>query len=177
MSRYRFQYFVEGDTEKKIIEEFKKEQSLIVSGTVNKFNVIEKIIPNAAITNLRSNTIAILVFDTDKKVVSILQENIIRLKRCKNIKEIWCVMQVDNLEDELIRATDVKQIKDLIGCRSNKDFKRDFLREKRLMIKLRNHHFQIDKMWVTDPSEEYKMFQNDGKRIIRHKRRKNEPTV
>ena len=166
MSNNRFQYFVEGETEKKLIEELKKEQSYIISGKVSVFNVIEKKIPNAVITDLRNSTVAILVFDTDKKEISVLQENITRLKRCKNIKEIWCVMQVEDLEDELIRATDVKEIKELIGCRSNNDFKRDFLREKRLMYKLRNHQFQIEKMWVTQPSEEYKSFRNDGKRIV-----------
>jgi exoribonuclease II len=74
-------------------------------------------------------------------------------------------MQVKDLEDELIRSTDVKRIKDLIGCRSDSDFKRDFLKEKRLIAKLREHSFDIDKMWVTTPSEEYTEFQSAGERI------------
>lgn len=165
----RYHYFVEGDTEKKLIEELKKEITLIVPGTVNKFNVVEKLIPNAAITNIQANTTIILIFDTDTKQVNTLKENFSRLKRCKNVKDIWCVMQVDNLEDELKRSTDVKEIKDLIGCKSNKDFKREFLKEKRLMFKLRNHHFVIEKMWATQPSEEYQMFQNQGNKIILNK--------
>ena len=151
----RYQYFVEGETEKKLIEELKKERTLILSGTVNVHNVIEKRFNNAIITNLHNNTIVILVFDTDKKETGILEENIRLLKKNRRVKEIWCVMQVENLEEELIRSTDIKEVKELIGCRSKKDFKRDFLKEKRLMTKLKEHNFSIEKIWTTQPSEEY----------------------
>lgn len=164
-SNRKYHYFVEGETEKKLIEELKKEQNLIVSGAVNVFNVVEKRFSNAIITNLQNNTIAILVFDTDKKTTGILVENIRLLKRCRSIREVWCVMQVEDLEDELVRSTDIKQIKDLIGCRSNRDFKRDFLKEKRVMLKLKEHNFTIERMWSTKPSEEYRDFQNMGSKI------------
>ena len=74
-------------------------------------------------------------------------------------------MQVENLEDELIRSTDIKSIRDLIGCRSNKDFKRDVLKEKRLVMKLYNHNFDIDKIWASKPSSEYNGIDNMGYRI------------
>lgn len=74
-------------------------------------------------------------------------------------------MQVKNLKDELIRSTDVKRIRDLIGCRSDSDFKRDFIKEKRLIAKLREHSFDIDKMWVTSPDIEYTVFQCAGEKI------------
>ena len=164
-SNRKYHYFVEGETEKKLIEELKKERTLILSGTVNVFNVIEKRFTNAIITSLQNNTIAILVFDTDKKETEILKENIKRLKQSRNIKGIWCVMQVEDLEDELVRSTDVKEIKDLIGCRSNSDFKRDFLKEKRLMLKMKGHNFKLEKLWNTPPSEEYRQFNNMGEKI------------
>ncbi len=161
----KYQYYVEGETEKKLINELKKEQGLILSGAVNVYNVINQRLTNAMLTNIANGTIIILVFDTDKKETGILKENISKLKKSKNVKDIWCVMQVEDLEDELIRSTDVKEIKDLIGCRSNSDFKRDFLKEKRLMVKLNNHNFMLEKMWVTEPSKEFNDFKNAGYRI------------
>jgi len=39
------------------------------------------------------------------------------------------------------------------------------LKEKRLMIKLYDHNFDLEKMWVTKPSMEYDHFHNDGEKI------------
>ena len=164
-SSKRYQYLVEGETEKKLINELKKDGGLILPGKVNHFNVIEQRITNAMVTNITSNSVVILVFDTDKKKTDILEDNISRLKKSRNVKAIWCVMQVDNMEDELIRSTDIKQIKELIGCRSNSDFKRDFLKEKRLMAKLNEHNFSIERMWTKKPSKEYSDFINAGEMI------------
>lgn len=43
----------------------------------------------------------------------ILDENIAFLKRQKGIKEVICIPQVRNLEDELVRACNIKNIVDL----------------------------------------------------------------
>lgn len=165
MGGRRYQYLVEGETEKKLINELKKEGDLILSGTVNQFSIVDHRLSNAMVSNIASNTVMILVFDTDKKKTDILNENIRKLKRSRNVKEIWCVLQVENLEDELIRSTDVKKIKELIGCRSDSDFKREFIKEKRLIAKLKEHDFNIEKMWVTTPSKEYTNFPNEGVKI------------
>jgi exoribonuclease II len=161
----RYLYYVEGETEKKLIQELMKEKTLIVPGTVRVLNVTEKRIPNVYLKDIPNNTIVILVFDTDRKETGILKENIKRLRNSKTVKDIWFVMQVENLEDELKRSTDIKQMKDLIGCKSNKDFKREFLKERRLIYKLNNHSFDIDKLWSSKPSQEYKEIENMGKRI------------
>ena len=161
----KYQYLVEGETEKKLLTELKKEGGFILSGAVNHFNVVEHRLTNAMVANISSNTVVILVFDTDKKKTDILKENISKLKKSRNVKDIWCVMQVENLEDELIRSTDVRRIRDLLGCRSDSDFKRDLIKEKRLIAKLREHHFEIDKMWVTSPGIEYRDFQSAGEKI------------
>lgn len=166
MSRaVRYQYFVEGKTEKRLIEELKRVGKMIRSGNVNVINVMQKKLPNHVLTNLVENTIVILVFDTDIKTTEILTENITRLKKCRGVKDIWCVMQVENLEDELIRSTDVHEIRELIGCKSNTDFKREVLREKRLMEKLNAHHFSLEKKWTTEPDLVFKQFENRGYRI------------
>lgn len=53
---------------------------------------------------------------------------------------------LSNQAGELIRSTDVREIRNLIGYKSNTDFKRDVLREKRLMQKLNAHHFSLEKL-------------------------------
>ena len=161
----KYQYFVEGDTEKKLLTELKREGNLIIPGTVRVFNVVQKRMSSAMLSSIPNNTTAILMFDTDTKKVDILMENLSKLGNNKSVKETWCVMQVENLEDELIRSTDIKEIKDLTDSRSNTDFKRDIIREKNLMTKLRNHNFDLAKMWVTEPSKEYVAIENKGVRL------------
>ena len=161
----RFQYYVEGESEKKLIEEFKKTRNMIISGNVNVVNVKQKELSNYLLANLSSNTVVILVFDTDTEDVRILKRNIETLKKCHNVREIWCVTQVRNLEEELIRATDVREIKDLIGCKSNSDFKRDWIREKRLVEKLSHHTFNLDLFWASDPGPAYAGIENKGYKV------------
>ena len=161
----RYQYFVEGDTEKKLLNELIWEGNLIIPGPIRVFNVVQERLSSAMIASIPSNTTAILVFDTDTKKVDILKENLSKLERNKSVTETWCVMQVENLEDELIRSTDIKTIRELTDSKSNTEFKRDFIREKNLMAKLRNHNFNLAKMWITEPPKEYEGIENDGYKI------------
>ena len=162
---YRYQFYVEGECEKKLIEEFKKQQTMIVSGRVNVFNAIQNTLPNALLANLSSNTIVVLVFDTDTADISVLRANIQKMKRFRNVIAVWCIMQVKNLEDELLRSTDVKEIKDLLNCKTDSDFKRDFLREKNIMIKLSRHRFDYNKFWSSKPDGAYSGFENCGYKV------------
>ena len=75
MGGKKYQYLVEGETEKKLINELKKEGNLILSGTVNHFNIVEQRLSTARVSNIASNTVIILVFDTDKKKTDILKDN------------------------------------------------------------------------------------------------------
>ncbi len=115
----KYQFFVEGECEKKLIDELKKQQTMIVSGRVNVFNVTQNELPNALLANLSNRTVVILVFDTDRQDAITLRKNIQKLRKYRNVKDIWCVMQVRNLEDELVSATDVREIKELFDCKSN----------------------------------------------------------
>ncbi len=160
----RYQYFVEGLCEKKLIDELKKNQ-MVIAGNVSVLNVKQKDISDGRLRLLTRNTIVILVFDTDTKDLSILKRNMEKLKESHNIRDIGCVMQVGNLEDELKRATGVRDEKDIIGCKSNKDFKGAFITEKNLLSKLTKHGFKFEKFWVSTPSWEYKDFDNSGRLI------------
>lgn len=161
----RYQYFVEGDTEKKLLNELKKEGNMVIPGPIRVLNVVQERMSSAMLASIPSNTTAILVFDTDTKRIDILKENLEKLERNKSVTETWCVMQVENLEDELIRSTDIKTIRELTDSKSNTEFKRDIIREKNLMSKLRNHNFDLTKMWVTEPPKEYEGIENDGDKI------------
>ena len=61
-----------------------------------------------------------------------LKENIKILNKCPEVNKVICIPQVNNLEDELIRSCNIKQIKELLGSRSNKDYKHDLIAEKNL---------------------------------------------
>lgn len=54
-------------------------------------------------------------------------------------------------EDELIRSCDIKQIKELLGSKSNKDYKHDLIIEKNLKNKLLAHSFNMDEFWAKTP--------------------------
>ena len=166
MSRYkRYQYYVEGETEKKLIEELKKAGNMILAGSVNTFNVKQKELTRATLANLSSETTVIMIFDTDTKNTEILLSNIETLRKSRNVKEIWCVTQVENLEDELIRSTNIREIKDLTSSKSNSDFKRDWIRGKNLVEKLRKHGFNYALFWSTQPGDPYRNIENCGYKI------------
>ncbi len=116
---------------------------------------------------LSAETIVILVFDTDTGKLGFLKSNIELLNRSKRVKEVWCVTQCDNLEDELIRSTDIHEIKELLGSRSNKEFKHDFMCEKRLFRKMQEHNFEYSKLWLGQAKAPYDFIENQGKRIKR----------
>jgi len=161
----RYQYYVEGDCEKKLIGVFKEKKDMILPGKVEVFNVMQQRFTDTKLRLLSPGTIVILVFDTDKSDLKILKENIECLKKNTRIKDIWLVLQVNNMEDELIRATDIREIKDLLGCESNKDFKHCFIQEKNLYGKLQAHRFDFTSLWNSNADGEYSGYRNDGEKI------------
>lgn len=120
-----YQYFVEGDDEEKLIKVLKTDMQLIVPGKVQKFNVVEQKLTKLRLMSLKSGTTVVLVFDTDTGKSSVLKENIAFLEKESAVAEVLCITQVKNLEDELKRSCNIKQIKELTGSKSNSDFKRD----------------------------------------------------
>ena len=163
----RYQYYVEGDCEKKLINTLKN-NGILISGKVDVLNVSQKVITDLRLRSLSPDTIVILVFDLDKVNVDILRNNIELLSHHSHIKEVWPVTQIENFEDEIKRSTDIKELKDLLGSKSNKDFKRDFIKTKDLFGKLKDHHFNISKMWAKKPGKPFGSFlRNDGFRVKR----------
>ncbi|MBO7453749.1 MAG: hypothetical protein J6U54_25735 [Clostridiales bacterium] len=163
----RYIYLVEGDCEKKLIEVLKEQKNLIVSGKVYRINVIQEHLSETFLRTFLDNTIVILVFDTDTDNNTILFKNIQTLSRHQKIKDIWYVIQVENLEDEIVKSTDLSDAKALIGCTGSKEYKHYFIKEKNLYDKLLKHHFDMSKIWITDPKGAFKRLKNEGFRIKR----------
>ena len=114
---------------------------------------------------LRPGTMVVLVFDTDAGSINILNKNLTILKKCPAVSEIATVPQVLNLEQELVRSCCIKKAEDLLDSRSKKDFKADFIRVSNLAGKLREHQFDIKRLWCGKPPAPYQSIENQSGKI------------
>ena len=161
-SSSRFQFYVEGDCEKKFIRTLIDHQ-LINPGKTDVLNPIQEILKPTHLRTLAPKTNVILIFDTDVPKAGILKQNLAFLNSQSNISKVITIPQCGNLEDELIRSTDIKHIRDLLNCAHNSDFKSAFIEEKRLYEKLLLHHFDPGKLWSSTPKKPFSDFiQNDA---------------
>ena len=160
-----FQYYVEGYDEKRLIEVLKTDMRLIIPGKVQILNVVQERLNDLKLRTLQDGTTLVFVFDTDVGVPTILNENIIKAKKSSNIKDVYCVPQVKNIEDELIRAMGLRNIEELLNSKSKKDVKRDMLRERNLKSKFESPHFDIQKLWAMNPATPFDKITNHSKKI------------
>lgn len=159
------QYFVEGECEEKLVNTLKSELMVVKPGKVQKLNVIENEIKKARLIALRPGTMVVLIFDTDTGNTEILNKNIKRLLECNSVADLVLIPQVKNLEDELEKSCSIRNIKELLGSKSNKDFKSDFIRVTNLASKLKNKNFDINLIWTGKPSSPYQNIKNDAIKI------------
>ncbi len=165
MSGKFVQYYVEGENEKKLLAVLKADLMVIRPGKVQIFNAVQDELTRAHLTILRPKTMVVLVFDTDTGNTGILCQNIKMLEQCSFVSEVITITQVPNLEQELVRSCDIKQITELLDSKSFKDFKRDFNRTTNLSDKLRQHHFNIERFWSTPPPSPYQNIVNQAEKI------------
>lgn len=170
MTSKNYLYLVEGETEEKLVSVLKTELQVIVPGKIQKFNVLQKVLPESYIRNFKRNTVVICVFDTDIDHLSlnIFNRNMKKLQNARNIvSNVICIPQVKNLEDELIRATDINHVQDLLTSTSIKEYKRDLaqIKSDKLALKLQQHHFQIEKLWIMNPDGQYQKIENGADQI------------
>lgn len=159
------QYYVEGETEEKLLQTLKNDLNIIKPGNVQKLNVIDHIITDARLMTVRPGTMVVLLFDTDTKKTDILHQNLEKLKTCPAVSEFITIPQIFNLEDELVHSCDIKEITDLLGSKSKKDFKTDFIRTKNLSDKLAKHQFNINRLWCRQPLPPYQNIKNQADKI------------
>lgn len=160
-SKY-YHYYVEGDTDKKMVGILKTDYQCIIPGKIEKFNVIQQELTSKRVMGLKRGTVVILVFDTDTTSKDILDININFLKKQKNINDVICITQVDNLEDELLRSCNIKQIKELTGSKSNKEFKNDMLKQINFKKKLDDKCFDFKGFWNYSAKSPFNYINNDA---------------
>ena len=158
-------YFCEGPCEEALINALKQEPSLIAPGRARSFNVIQNQIPNSILLSIKQGTSVVFVFDTDKEITDKLRKSIEQVnKLCPRSKLVFLI-QVKNLEDELIRCTDVKRVTDLTQSQSVSNFKTTFCRIKDLRELLERHKIDIGKLWATNPPEVFAFVPQNSKLI------------
>lgn len=161
----KYHYFVEGKCEKKLLNVLKEQKNLIISGKVEVLNVIQERLTELKLRPISSGTIIILVFDTDVPKIDILKDNLSILAKCSRFKDVWCVMQIPNLEGEIKKSTNLRDIKGLFDSEDMQSFKKDFICEKNLYKKLCDKGFDISKIWTSSPSKAFEWLKNDGEKI------------
>lgn len=169
MRRKIYQYYVEGECEKRLIEVLKGwngcNNGLIKQGKISVFNPVQELFSPMRLMQLEEGTTVILVYDTDVADASILLKNKSILSKYKTIKEVWFIPQVGNLEEELIRCTDIRGITELLPSRSKTEFKHDFCCEKKLKEKLEKHKFDYALLWARNPKGDYAGMGNDKSKL------------
>lgn len=160
-----YYYFVEGDTERRMLEILKTEFQCVRPGKIHVFNVLQERMTRTRILSLKKPCSVVLVFDTDTKSTGYLSDNIAFLKAQKGIREVLCIPQVANLEEELLRCCRLSRICELTGSRSETDFKRDFIRCNHLDARLRLYHFRFERFWSAQPKGLFEGISNDSGRI------------
>lgn len=164
MGKY-YHYFVEGDDDRKVVNTLKTDFQFIISGKVDKFNVVDKELKKTHLMKLKEGTTVILVFDTDTGNVDILNKNIDFLKQQNMIEDVVCITQIENLEDELVRSTSIKEIRELTKSRTNSEFKKDVLHISNLKKRMEECLFDFSRFWCSKPQNKYKHLKNEADKI------------
>ena len=159
------QYYVEGEDEEKLVNVLKTKLGVIKTGKVQKLNAVEREITDARIRTLSPGTMVVLIFDTDTGQLEILDRNLKKLKACSSVSEIVTIPQVPNLEGELVRSCDIKNITELLNSKSRGDFKSDIKHISNLDSKLREHKFDINLFWARNPASPYQGIENQAAKV------------
>lgn len=163
-SRINYQYYVEGTDEKSLVNTLKT-AGLVVPGKVEVFNMIQEKLTTVRIRPMGPGTIIVFIYDTDVEKTDILDSNLRFLRRQKNIKDILCIPQIQNLEDELRYSCKIKTVLDITHSSSMKDFKHDFNSCRNLGDRLRQCGFSKEKLWSRQPTNGFREFGNDSEKV------------
>lgn len=159
-------YYVEGKCEEILIKCLKGKY--FQHGKIKVFNVVKNELTTYHLRDLKKNSVLIFVFDIDSINSNLFNKNIELINNCSNVSRLILIPQVNNFEDEIIRATKINDIKKFCGSKSAKDFKRDFINIKNLQNKLEELEFNIDKFWINEDRDH--KFRNESNFIkLKHK--------
>ncbi len=160
-------YYVEGPCEQQLIAALKETPRKLIPGKIKVFNVVQNLIPKSQMLSIQKGTIVVLAFDTDVSQTAILKKNLELLNRyCGKLKIIF-LPQVLNLEDELVRCTDVQTVMELTKSGSVKNFKTDFckMKTKDCRSMLDRHKLDCSRLWMTKTPETFSFIDNNSSQI------------
>lgn len=64
-----------------------------------------------------------------------------------------------------LRSCDIKRIRELTGSKSDRDFKRDLIKDNNFAQKLKVHKFDFSKFWNSTDKDIYSKITNDASEI------------
>ena len=167
MNRGKCIYYVEGPCEQQLISALKEAPEKLIPGKIKVFNVVQNLIPKSQMLSIQAGTTVVLVFDTDVSQTLNLKKNLELLERyCGKLKIVF-LPQVLNLEEELVRCTDVKTVTKLTKSGSVKNFKTDFckMKVKDCRSMLERHQLNIARLWMTKTPDAFDFTENNGESI------------
>ncbi len=148
-------YYVEGKCEETLIRTLKEKPALIMEGRVKVFNPIEKVLSRSELLKISAGSVVVFTFDTDVPKTDCLNQNIKILQQYVRKVSIVLLPQVLNLEDELKRCTDIRDVTELTKSKSGKDFKHDFCTLTNCRQVLDAHAINIKQLWSTPVPESF----------------------
>ena len=158
-------YYCEGEDDQKLIDALKVAPFKIQPGKSKKLNVVQTLIPKSILLGIKPDTNVVLVFDTDVTTnLYIVKKNIENIKKyCRGVK-IINLLQVKNLEDELVRCTDVKTVLELTKSKSLSNFKADFrkMKDEQCRSMLDRHRVDVERLWTTKAPGEFEFAERNS---------------
>ena len=160
-------YYVEGPCEQQLVAALKESPSKLIPGKVKVYNFVQNLIPKSQMLSIQSGTTVVLAFDTDVEQTTNLKKNLELLNRYCGKLHIVFLPQVLNLEDELVRCTDVKSVIELTKSKGIRNFKTDFckLKTKECRTMLERHGLKIEQIWSTKVPEVFSFAESNSDQI------------
>lgn len=151
MKKYLNTYLVEGECEIKIIEELKL-NNIIEPGKIKKINIVQKKLSNSDLREFnpleRKRFIIILnlkIGCNEDEIKKIVLKNIKKLKSKKG--KVIVIVQNQNLKEELIKATNINSITEILNSKSEKEWEKDMLTTMNFFAYLKRVEFDMSKFW------------------------------
>lgn len=151
-------YFVEGECEYALLHALKEHPALIAPGKIKVLNVLTEEISKSRVIMISPGTTVVFVFDTDVPITEKLKRNIARIEQYCTSTQLVFLPQVRNLEDELVRCTDVTKVTELTKSKSTSNFKSDLCKTSNLRAVLTKHQIDVLRLWTTNPPETFAFF-------------------
>ena len=160
-------YYVEGPCEQQLVAALKQNPAKLIPGKIKVYNVVQNLIPKSQLLSIQCGTTIVLVFDTDVEQTTNLKKNLERLRKYCGRLYIVYLPQVLNLEDELVRCTDVQNVIDLTRSNGVRNFKTDFckLKVKDCRAMLERHGLKTERPWTTKVPEAFAFVESNSNRI------------